>query len=502
MTPIRRTVAAALCGLATIATTSLTAAQSRPAASQPAGPVEIERLGGPNAFHKPPLQSVADLQQAFAANRADIEAVLAKAGWPGKPADLFAAVAAGKVRETAFPVDGTMPWMALRRKDGPDVVRDAVWKGKEPFPAYELTFVSGDYRYRFLVPKPCTNLVYLDSEKLPPPVAKLSVTPRTDCITRPMTIDASGSSVSDGRRITAVEVEMTRPDGRKESLGRPAGPGWRWQRAFDEPGTYRFTAVAVANTGSRSKPATAQVERTPCPPTAALRLSHTERLTNEPFTVDTSGSTTQVGELDMVVVTVTDADGTTVRELEMKSPYITELKLEEPGFYTFTAVAVDSLGQRSAPVSATIEIVSRWSVLTDVMAGLERRWREEFPRDRSAPLVGGKAGPAYLIRRNVELAAAVGVAFNTRDTDNTSLYADVELNWLGDRGLFGVGVGLWDFTHSDTITGDLLIHGGVNLPWKTGRYPVAWLIEGRLFFDHADMPDNNYLVWTGLRFHF
>lgn len=59
------------------------------------------------------------------------------------------------------------------------------------------------------------------------------------------------------------------------------------------------------------------------------------------------------------------------------------------------------------------------------------------------------------------LAPSIGVAVNTRDSENTSLFGEAELNyWLGDTGFVGTGIGAWDLTHSDTLAGSWLVHAG------------------------------------------
>jgi hypothetical protein len=149
-------------------------------------------------------------------------------------------------------------------------------------------------------------------------------------------------------------------------------------------------------------------------------------------------------------------------------------------------------------------------VFLEALGGKERRLREAttggitVENGRCAALVGGKGGvDLRLGASNWRLAPAVGVAFNTRDSGHTSLFGDVELNyWIGDKGFVGTGVGAWDVTHSDTVTGSWLVHAGRELVRSSGDVRLLAVGEGRLFFDHADDIANNYLVWAGLRLVF
>ena len=168
----------------------------------------VSRLGGRNAFHRTPLETSADATRILGELGPDIKVVLTKAGWQGLPADLHAAIAKGNWSEIQIPIGGQLNWMALRRKGEPDVITDVVLNGKEPVSAYQLQFISNEVLHTFVVPKACSNLALSAQEKLPPPIAKVSAMPATDCLTRDVNIDASGSSVSHGsygRRIERVE---------------------------------------------------------------------------------------------------------------------------------------------------------------------------------------------------------------------------------------------------------------------------------------------------------
>jgi hypothetical protein len=147
------------------------------------------------------------------------------------------------------------------------------------------------------------------------------------------------------------------------------------------------------------------------------------------------------------------------------------------------------------------------------LGGKERRVRERTPAAGAVPavfggqcagLVGGKAGPDIRLgRTNWRFVPALGVAVNTRETDDSSVFGEVELNYvIGDKGFIGTGIGAWDVTHGDTRTGSWLLHVGRELGRSANDVRVLLVAEGRLFFDELDAIENNYQAWAGLRLVF
>jgi hypothetical protein len=121
---------------------------------------------------------------------------------------------------------------------------------------------------------------------------------------------------------------------------------------------------------------------------------------------------------------------------------------------------------------------------------------DTFLSGRCAPLVGGTIGLGFPIADGgAMLFGQGGVAINTRDTENTSLFADVGINKNFERGYIGFGVGVWDFTHSDTIDGSLFVQGGFNISEK-----LQFNLEGRLFTSALDEIENNYALFGGIRY--
>ena len=133
--------------------------------------------------------------------------------------------------------------------------------------------------------------------------------------------------------------------------------------------------------------------------------------------------------------------------------------------------------------------------------GKERRVRDEFLGGRCAPLFGVKGGVLWDVGENWVIGPAIGVAINTRDGDNTSLFAEVEASYVtANKAYIGTGLGIWDFTDGDTVAPTALINFGVPI-WKSTTDGRLFLTgETRLFLDDLDEVDNNYMFWGGLRY--
>lgn len=122
------------------------------------------------------------------------------------------------------------------------------------------------------------------------------------------------------------------------------------------------------------------------------------------------------------------------------------------------------------------------------------------------PLLGVKVGVGRRFANDWELAGAVGAAFSLVQDDNKvrehALFVEAEANrWFSNRAFVGGGVGLWDLTRSDTLTPTAMVHLGLPLAPNV-RYPLFFLLEGRVFFDGIDEIDNNYQFWAGVRVRF
>ncbi len=133
-------------------------------------------LGHPSTRFAPPLAHEAELRRLFTLDRyqADVEAILRLAQWPGDVHDLRRAAAEAPVVEWPMPPGTRMPFMAARKDGNPRVLRDVLWAGKEPAPAFAFEFTSRGRRWRCVTPKACSNF-YLE-DLGPAPRAGLRVT--------------------------------------------------------------------------------------------------------------------------------------------------------------------------------------------------------------------------------------------------------------------------------------------------------------------------------------
>ena len=119
-------------------------------------------------------------------------------------------------------------------------------------------------------------------------------------------------------------------------------------------------------------------------------------------------------------------------------------------------------------------------------------------------LVGLKSGVALKLAEHVTFAPAIGVAANVDEADRTSLFADVEIDFVFGPGAYvGTGVTFWDLTRSDSITPGWLGTAGVPLWTGDERLNQAlFSVEYRQFFDRMSDPDVNYQFWGGLKYLF
>jgi hypothetical protein len=178
------------------------------------------------------------------------------------------------------------------------------------------------------------------------------------------------------------------------------------------------------------------------------------------------------------------------------------LKLCGAGHYTARLTAEN--GAVCDAATDIIKVAPMGGPFVSGFFGKERRIHEEFLNGRCAPLVGVSGGYGFFVSDNVELAPVFGVAINTRDTENTAVFAELELNGHFGRGFVGAGIGVWDIFSDDDIggrDGDIMGQFGIHLT-DTDSVRISWVNQGRLFFDTLDDIENNYMFWTGLRFQF
>ncbi len=479
---------------------------------------DIRRLGTSNAISKPGPKNGDELKRVFQRNRADYEKVLRDANWPGNPEDLFNAVENGAFSEAKYPVGHTFEWMAVKKRGVAVPTKPIRWAGTEPFEAFEIRVQSNGQNHRFLVPKACGNLALVAMTPIPvappPPQPTLRVQAPNSCTQVNVTVDVSlpGGMPEGG----SIQLNLTRPNGQRETLTTTqAGGGYRWQGKLDDAGAYTFTAVAEAPTG-RSPEATERINLEPCQPTCNLQVTPppvdpTPKAGKASIGVDMCSSAARVGQVSSRSVKIyhTPLDGpealvnTLALDSECKSSYL----MPEYGAYRFEGTVTDDRGM-SASCQADYTLVkpeNKMLPFFTLFGGKERRVRDyehddglTYTDGRCAPLFGGTFGIALPIADGgAQVFGQAGVAVNTRDSGNTSLFADVGIDKNFEGGYFGGGIGAWDFNHSDTFDGSIFLHGGFNINDK-----LQWNFEGRLFMSALDDIDNNYALMTGIRYFF
>ena len=140
-----------------------------------------------------------------------------------------------------------------------------------------------------------------------------------------------------------------------------------------------------------------------------------------------------------------------------------------------------------------------------------RRGRVPIPATGSGlPLRDGPAFFDSLSRVGVALkmsdhwtfASAIGVAVNVDELDRTTLFGDIEFDFMFARGAYlGTGLTFWDVTHSEAVTPGWLGTMGVPVWTSDERLDqVLIVIEYRQLFDRGSDPDVNYQFWGGLKY--
>ncbi len=133
------------------------------------------RLGNPATRFAPPVKTAEELRSRFRDPKLkpDFAAVLEQWGWTGRLEDLFHAAETAEIVETAIPIGSTMPFMSSRDKGRPICLRNVLWAGNAPAPAYAFNFTSNGQRYRCVTPKACSNFFLEDLGPEPKPALLL-----------------------------------------------------------------------------------------------------------------------------------------------------------------------------------------------------------------------------------------------------------------------------------------------------------------------------------------
>jgi hypothetical protein len=488
----------AFCWLALVLITAPAAAQAT------AGRVHrLTVLGGSTAFHRPPLESLGDLQRMFQdpTIAADIRAILSSRQVSAKAVDeLFHAVADGRVTPTPFAVGSRLRWMAMRERQThqPAIVDNVEWAGKEPFDAFWIPVSDGTTEYVFVVPKKCGNLSLYDITRVPEPVCAV-VTVSTVC--GPQGGDANATLAASGQARSAIARIVARSSGGDEIVLTPQD---LTQSKRIPPGPISISQYGADGKLIPACGATSEAPRCPPPPDEhppSCTVNVTASQTRDGWNLTTSTTTDEPREVAFTW------EGPGVPPTPFTGD--TTVPVTSPGVYRFVGHAKGGTSS-AATCSAEIEVTTQEKpdVSTDwfvsFLGGKERRIRPDFTSGRCAPLAAIKGGYVFHIDESNDVAVSTGVAFNTRDYDHTSVFA--ELEYLRHRGrLFvGTGGGVWDVTHGGTVTGTWLAHVGVGLlkpsaGTTASQGQLYFVVEGRAFLDNVTELSSSYQFWAGFR---
>lgn len=134
--------------------------------------------------------------------------------------------------------------------------------------------------------------------------------------------------------------------------------------------------------------------------------------------------------------------------------------------------------QPAAPMIATTA-VRRTPFFVDGLFGKERRTRPvegAIDAAQCSPMAGVKFGVSKRFDNDWELGGTAGVAVGLTTADERvredAFFVEVEGNrYLGRHVFVGVGVSMWDLSHSDTITPAAMVHVGLPIA-PNARFPV------------------------------
>lgn len=143
-----------------------------------AAPQRATHLGNPQTRFAQPLKTQEDLRRVLQQKklRGDVLHILRLSGYQGDLEDFLDAVARAPLQELEIAPGTLLPAMSTRRQGRAILLKEVLWAGEKPFPAYEFFFQSRGRHYRAVVPKPCSNF-WVEQRKLP----RLSL----DCVAPP-----------------------------------------------------------------------------------------------------------------------------------------------------------------------------------------------------------------------------------------------------------------------------------------------------------------------------
>ncbi len=340
---------------------------------------QIRNLGD-RPFSQQPLVAAADLRSLFRQRPADVREVLERAGWPGDPADLLRAVEEGEIGERLLPVGGKLQWMAYRTPAKVDVHRRVIWAGEEPVEAFELVLISGDWRWKFLVPKECGNLALFSrggTAELTVAVSsgllRLTDPEERKIVARSgesATVSAPATEPVEPRRGEAgVETSVGVEEGTVEfrDYGHPisvvletgdsmsATVNEAGLLALSVPGTNPGPLAVQVGDAVGTLSAGAMMAADWSPPVCSLTVSPRSDCPDQPFAFDASGSSAAGGAVNTLELEIVHPDGRTETLAPEREGSLRRTRaFFRSGTYRARAVAISGQGKRSRNECAAI----------------------------------------------------------------------------------------------------------------------------------------------------
>ncbi len=467
------------------------------------------RLGNPaTRFAKKPPKKPDDVRLVLRSEKtkADVAAILEQAGWQGDLADFDRAAASAEITEIEITPGTRLPFMASREKTRghkPHTLMDVLWAGRKPIKAYSFEMVSKCTKYRVVMPAPCGNFWFEEIGKddtgacaPPPPPPVVNVTSSGEaCVTQPIEISVSVQNPPpDG----AITIALNGKELTKGTLS-----GGTFKASFPgaaQPGTYEVQATAGGVTS------TTKFEVKPCLPACSIAVTPDPATAGKPITVDLTASRVAAGVKGGIKAAHVEVlrKGEVVDSFDLNAPALTrnDVVVKKGGDHVLRATVTDEAGQVSTNACQVgFGVKNPLPFFGGLYGGKERLVHTEgpgAPGGRCAALVAAEVGFQPKIGENAEIEAAVGFKLNARDTDNSSVFADVAVNGLFGPAFLGFGVSAWDLTRSNGSRAvALLLQTGIDLT-PNGKFQLV--AQGRAPFTKMDRVDTNYVVWGGLRF--
>ena len=345
------------------------------------------RLGNPATRFAPPLFTVEDLRSRFRdpVLQPDFASVLAQWGWAGNMDDLFRAAATAEVTEWPIPIGERMPFMSSREGGRAICLKDVLWAGKEPAPAYAFNFTSAGRRYRCVTPKACSNFFLYDLGPLPKPALVLVChAPAREFTGRPLKVCVTLRNPGDAPEPRAI-ITLPVPAGAAfisaTEGGSLAGEQVVWEAAnLPANGSREVCALFEVRTPGRMafKPAAAGAAAGSAQCECATQVIGVHALGVEVIDL---ADPVQVGETITYVITVTnqgDQPGTNVR-VACTVPDSQEF-LAGSGTTTVQAFG-RSIAMQPIPVLEG-KATATWRVQTRALRADDSRFRVEYSSDQ------------------------------------------------------------------------------------------------------------------------